>query len=133
MARRYRRDSYGDELAQAVAESIVNSEQGRRSISGSGRASRGAPPIPDAWTRVVSLAHDDLDQLKSYSIASDLHMAPFLPVSTGSYHQKTWSPHFLTENFVEEHKDLELENYVRSSEELKHCGIEISGLRKQFL
>ena len=82
---------------------------------------------------MVSLAVDDLDAIKSYSIASDLQMAPFLPVSTGSYHRKKWSPHFLTEIFVEEHKGLELENYVQSSEQLKHSGMEISGLRKQFL
>ena len=72
MSKRKRGDSYGDELAQAVAQSIIDSEQGRRSVSGSGRASRGAPPIPDAWTRVINLADDDIDAIRSYSIASDL-------------------------------------------------------------
>ena len=72
MSKRARGDPYVDELAQDVEESIVASEQGRRSVSGSGRASRGAPPIPDAWTRVVNLATDELDAIKSYSIASDL-------------------------------------------------------------
>ena len=86
---------------------------------GSGRASRGAPPIPDAWTRVVSLAVDDLDAIKSYSIASDLQMASFLPVSTGSKYKKKWTPHFLTENFLQQNKELELEKYAQSPEQLK--------------
>jgi len=72
MSERRKADSYGDELAKSVANSILEQEQGRRSKSGSGRGSRGAPYIPDAWTRVVSLTHDDLDEIKSYSIASDL-------------------------------------------------------------
>ena len=60
-------------------------------------------------------------------------MAPFVPISTGSYHQKKWTPFFLTENFMEEHKELELEQFAQSSEQLKQHGIVISNLRKQFL
>ena len=119
MSKRKEGDSYGDELAKSVAQSIIEGEQGRRSISGSGRASRGAPFIPDAWTRVISMSHDELEDIRSYSIATDLSMASFLPISTGSYYQKKWSPHFLTEHFLEQHKELELEKYALSSEQLK--------------
>ena len=119
MSKRKSEDSYGDELAKSVAQSIVEGEQGRRSVSGSGRASRGAPFIPDAWTRVVSMSHDELEDIRSYSIASDLSMAPFLPISTGSYYQKKWTPYFLAEHFLEQHKELELEKFALSSEQLK--------------
>ena len=46
-------------------------------------------------------------------------MAGFLPISTGSYYQKKWTPHFLTEHFLEEHKELELERFTLSTEQLE--------------
>ena len=60
-------------------------------------------------------------------------MAGFLPISTGSKYKKKWTPHFLTENFLEQNKELELEGYAQSPEKLKQHGMEISDLRKQFL
>ena len=74
------------------------------------------------------MSHDEVDDIRSYSIASDLSMAPFLPISTGSYYQKKWSPHFLAEHFLEQHKDLELETFAQSPEQLKQYGSEISNM-----
>ena len=60
-------------------------------------------------------------------------MAAFIPVSTGTYYQKKWSAHFLTEDFLEQHKTLELEQYSLSCQQLQQRGIEVSHLRGQFL
>ena len=42
------------------------------SISSAGTKSRGRKKIPERWTRVISLEQDDLENVKTYELASDL-------------------------------------------------------------
>ena len=42
---------------------------------------RGRPALPELWTRVISVSHDNLAALKTYELRSDLLLAKGLPSS----------------------------------------------------
>ena len=62
--------------------------------------------MPDRWTRVISLEHDDLNKNVMHPLATDLMIAPNLPKSVGKRSKKQWVPLFHPKSFVNEHEEI---------------------------
>ena len=73
-----------------------NQDDEERSESSISRSSRGRAPIPEQWTRVISLKNDNLENLRVYPIATDLHLAPHLPTGLSPRRPASWKPVFFT-------------------------------------
>ena len=58
----------------------ANDKEDDKSNSASTVSKRGRPRIPESWSRVISLNHDNLDTTKIHNLAIDLMMAPNLAV-----------------------------------------------------
>ena len=74
--------SDNDDLGEFDEEPFEIEAINERSVSSDSRASRGRPRIIESWSRVISLADDDLENIRIFPIATDLQLAPNLP--TGS-------------------------------------------------
>ena len=73
-------DNGDDRLESELDDQEVSQEHAGLSVSSVGNRSRGRPRIPESWTRVISIHQDDLGKLRVYPIATDLQMAPYLPI-----------------------------------------------------
>ena len=104
--------SYDDDELQEyppLDEEQVNLQSS--SISSLKSKPRGRPRIPEYWTRVISLEHDDLEGLKIYELATDLLLGSAL---SGLYNKKRrdeWEPLFSSKKFVRKHKEVTLEEF----------------------
>ena len=58
------RDSEEADLNEFDDEDSDSVQIKERSFSSEGRSSRGRPRIPECWTRVISLTHDNLEKVK---------------------------------------------------------------------
>ena len=128
-----RRKSYGSELAERVASSIIGHDEDEESSSNEGRRSRGRPPIQEQWTGIISLSDDNIQSLNLRVIATDLLMAPNLPIGSPSKKNTNWKPVFFSDNFTRENKDITLDKFVIEQENLMQIGINVSKRRKLFL
>ena len=88
------RDSEEADLNEFDDEDSDSVQIKERSFSSEGRSSRGRPRIPECWTRVISLSHDNLEKVKIYPISTDLLINPNLPTGTTPKKSKAWKPYF---------------------------------------
>ena len=99
-------DSEEADLHEFDDESSDDVQIRERSFSSEGRSSRGRPRIPECWTRVISFSHDNLDKVKIFPIATDLLISSNLPTGTTPKKSKVWKPHFFSQTFLRDHKDI---------------------------
>ena len=95
-----------------------------------GRRGRGAPKIPDQWTRVISMSTDNLQDLKIYPIASDLLINQGYEKGRKRRGEPDWEIHFHPQDMIEKHPDPQLEQWQLKEERLKNYGIQITNIRK---
>ena len=62
---------------QIEPEDLLDQEEA--GIENKAAKKRGRKAVPEQWTRVISLNHDDLSQIKLQIISTDLLIAPNLP------------------------------------------------------
>ena len=117
------------ELEEFEPHDHAEEEVEDHSISSVSARSRGRPPIPATWSKVISLQHDDLDTLKVHDLATDLKMAPFLPCVPSGRRNKTWAPIFLSAPFLRANDDVCLKNYKLGPAKLLKLGKQVSMLR----
>ena len=128
-----RDDSFDEEelteyhVDQADAEPDPND-----SIASSISSKRGRPAIPEQWTKVISLDHDNLSKVKAYTLASDLLAAPNLPLESSARKRGTWKPHFLSSTFLRGKRGITLEQYKLKDTKLKQLAVLVSKRRAQF-
>ena len=67
--------------------------------------------MPDRWTRVISLEHDDLKKDLMHPLSTDLMVTPNLPKRVGRPSTKKWIPLFYPRTFVMEHEEINTENH----------------------
>ena len=68
--------------------------------------------IPERWTGVLSLDHDDLKRIVLRDLATDLKMASHLPIPSKARKERNWAPLFFSKDFVQIHKDIKLEDFI---------------------
>ena len=60
---------------------------------------------------MISLAHDELNQVKSHVLATDLMLFKNLPLDSGERRKAEWKPHFLSQTFLKTNRKIALENF----------------------
>ena len=81
---------------------------------------------------MISLDHEDLQRIQLREIATDLKIAPFLPLPSKLRKERNWAPLFFSKDFLEEHKEIKVEDFELSTQVLKSLGIEVSKARERF-
>ena len=72
-------DSDGEDSDEAMITRIMDRLIVDGSSHGSASQGRGRPKIQESWTRVINIADINLDNLRTYVIATDLLVASGLP------------------------------------------------------
>ena len=83
------------------------------------------------WTRVISVHHDNLNNIKCYELRSDLLVAQGYPESIMGNITGQWRPLFHPRRFAKEHPSMSLDQFRLSIEELKEQAELVTRLRAQ--
>ena len=92
---------------------------------------RGTRRLPERWTRVISVHHDDLRTIKLVTLADDLKLAKGFPSSIMGNITGQWRPLFHPRKFAEENPMMSLDRFRLSFEELKKQAVLVTELRAQ--
>ena len=99
---------------------------------------KGSRKLPEQWTRVISLSHDNVQNLRTFSIDTDLLMVseieneaePIQSILEEQNAKKKWQLIFCPKEFGDNHTDISLEHYQLGEKRMKRYGEQISDLRK---
>ena len=94
-----------------------------------GGLKRGPKKIPELWTRVISISYDRIDQLKSYSVSSELLLAAGFPEPEKKKWARKYKLLFNPKEFVKEFKDITLDGFRLNQKELEEYGLQVSKIR----
>ena len=100
-----------EELAEFHVDRADDVEEVEESVGSSLQSRRGRPRIPEQWTRVISLEHDELDQVKSHVLATDLMLTKNLPLESGERRKVEWKPHFHAQAFAKANRKISMEDF----------------------
>ena len=70
--------------------------------------------VPEKWTGVLSLDHDNLHRVKIREIALDLMLAPNLPKLSKVRNERNWAPLFFSKDFLINRGLILLEDFQMS-------------------
>ena len=79
------------------------------SFASSVSSKRGRARIPEQWTKVISLDHDDLEVIKTHVLANDLKLMTNLPLVSTTRKRGEWKPHFFSKTFIKANKSITLD------------------------
>ena len=75
------------------------------------KSKRGRKPVAEQWSRVISLAHDDLKNLRTFELAPDLIMTNAMKATaTRGKRQQKWHPIFWPEEYIKQAKSMKVED-----------------------
>ena len=89
---------------------------------------KGSRKLPEQWTRVISLSHDNVQNLETFSIETDLLMASVIenevePIQSileeSPNVKKKWQLIFCPKKYGSEHTDISLEHYQLGEKRMK--------------
>ena len=92
----------------------------------SNNSKRGRPRIPEKWTRVLSLNHHGVGDVKVEVLATALLMAANLPRPHIVDSDETTPPLFCPRTFVREQKEIKLDDFKINPDVLMELGVDIS-------
>ena len=98
-----------EELTEFHVDQADAGNEVEESFASSVSSKRGRPRIPEQWTKVISLDHDDLENLRMHVLATDLKMMTNLPLVSSTRKRAEWKPHFLSKNFLKANHGIKLE------------------------
>ena len=81
---------------------------------------------------MISLSHDDLQQLRTYGIETDLKVAEEHEDGLEEELFSEWRPYFHPKTYMLGHQDLTLEHYQLGITRMKKYGEQISRLRARI-
>ena len=91
---------------------------------------RGAPKIPDQWTRVVSMSTDNLQDLKVYPISTDLLLNQGYEKGRKRRGEPDWEIHFHPQDMIEKHPEPNLDQWQLKEDRLRNYAIQLTNIRK---
>lgn len=87
------------------------------------KSKRGRPKIPEQWSRIISLSHDDLSNLKVYELGPDILLSSAVRATlTRGKQPLEWKPFFWPETYVKEEHDMSLEGNTLTTKQLEQYG-----------
>ena len=102
------------------------------SVESAALSKRGPKKIPEKWTRVISMSHDDLRNLRIFETGTDLLIADGYEKVGLRGRPAQWKPIFMPKLFVEEHKEITLEEFKVKEQDFKRCGHQLSTVRAEL-
>ena len=72
---------------------------------------RGRHRIPESWSRVISINHDDLTVPRAYELATDLLLIQGVPAVPVDGRWKPWSPIFYSKFFLVDYDEIILKDF----------------------
>ena len=107
-----------------------SNNEGDKEEQKAGGAKRGRKAIPEKWTRVISVRSDDLTNIKTYELASELLLDSSFDVSSSTRGRTAvWKPLFWPPHFKKEHADFTPDLYSNSNADLIKLGEQLSKFR----
>ena len=108
------------ELEQEISEHPWDPAQADPLQTANPMEMRGRPKLPELWTRVISVHHDDLTAIECIVIANDQKRSKKNPPSSTVGHiTGQWQPLFHPRRFALENPMMSLQQFQLSNEELK--------------
>ena len=107
------------DLDQEISEHPWDPLQAANQPDADPAGTRGRRKLPELWTRVISVHHDDLNAIKPVALADDLKLAKGFPSSIMGNVTGQWKPLFHPRKFAEENPLMSLDRFRLSFEELK--------------
>ena len=107
------------DLDQEISEHPWDPLQAANQPDADPAVTRGRRKLPELWTRVISVHHDDLNTIKLVALADDLKLAKGFPSSIMGNVTGQWKPLFHPRKFTEENPLMSLDRFRLSFEELK--------------
>lgn len=86
----------------------------------------------EAWTRVISLASDDLEAQHCYPLNIDLLLSQNLPRKLDEDGEQGWQPFFLGKDFVRTNLGITTDAFQLEDQALLQAGRDVSRHRKKF-
>jgi len=90
---------------------------------------RGAPRLPEMWTRVISFSTDNLQDLKIFPMATDLLVKEGYPKTRKRKGEPDWECFFSPKIYLELHPNPELEKMRLTEDRLRRYGEQVSKIR----
>jgi len=90
---------------------------------------RGAPRVPEMWTRVISLSTDNLHDLKIFPMATDLLVKEGYPKTRKRKGDPDWECFFSPKIYLELHPNPDLEKMRLTEDRLRRYGEQVSKIR----
>ena len=90
---------------------------------------RGAPRVPEMWTRVISFSTDNLQDLKVFPIATDLLLKEGYPKTRKRKGEPEWECFFSPKIYLELHPNPDLERMRLTEDRLRRYGEQVSKIR----
>lgn len=80
---------------------------------------RGRKPVPERWTRVISVHSDDLSEIRSFELASELVMDQSdIATTTFKGRPPAWEPIYWPPHIKKQHMDFKIEENRLNDENL---------------
>ena len=86
------------------------------------KSKRGRKPIPEQWTRVISISTDNLNDLRIFPLATDLLVEQGYEKSRKRAGEPEWEIFFSPKMYVEMHPNPELEKNRLNDDRMKRYG-----------
>ena len=125
--------SLDDELSEFVRDPVDQMDEESVERPAEEAKQRGAPRIPDMWTRVISFSSDNLQQLNIYPISTDLLVEQGYDKTRKRKGEPDWEIHFSPKQYLELHPNPDLERMRISDDRLKRYGEQVSKIRGWIL
>ena len=93
---------------------------------------RGAPKIPEQWSRVISVYGDDLTKVKAYITATDMMIVQGFQPLPFDEDEDPWRLLFSPKQFILDNPEFTLEDYRLTVHSLRDYGEHISGIRTRI-
>ena len=87
------------------------------------RRERGAPKIPDMWTRVISMSTDDLRNITLYPISEETKINLGYTKTRKRKGEPDWEIHFHPQDMIDKHPEPDLEKWSLKEERLRNYAI----------
>ena len=89
-------------------------------------------PLPNKWTRIISMDSAVGDDVQSYSVTADLEAATEERTAVASRRRRQWAPLFISNDFLAEYETITLEDFALKKRQLRRIGKQVTLLRRDF-
>ena len=122
-----------EEISEFVADPVEQLDADSLEEAKLTETKRGRRAIPEAWTRVISMSTDNLNNLFTYPISTDLLVEQGYDKTRRRKDEPVWEIHFSPKQYIEMHPNPDLERNRLSVDRLARYGEQVTKIRGWIL